>query len=114
MSGKKFRLEVILLLLLLSLLTLPPNSVSSNSVSTLAKDISSSNPSRKPKRIKSPYIYTPPKNLKKIKAQSVGTGSRGCNRANLAKVGLRLFIPKHHIGLTHLPKPLNMIQPLKI
>ena len=115
MSGKKFRLEVILLLLLSSLLTLP-----SNSVLTLAKDISSSNPSRKPKRIKSPYIiYNPPKNLKKIKAQSVGTGSRGCNRANLAKVGLRLFIPKDHIGLTTSGRPtffwyISTTSPIKV
>lgn len=114
MSDKKFRLKVILLLLSLSLLTLPLNSVS-----ILATNISSSNPSKKPKRIKSPYIYTPPKNLKKIKARAVGTGSRGCNRANLANAGLRLFIPKDHIGLTTSSRPtffwyISTTSPIKV
>lgn len=114
MSGKKFRLKVIILLLLSLFLTLPLNSIS-----TLATETFSSNSSRKLKKINSPYTYIPPKNRKKIKARAVGMGSRGCNKANLVNAGLRLFIPKDHVGLTISGRPtffwyISTTSPIKV
>lgn len=88
-------LKIIVILLLSLLLVLP-----TKNVLTLARDTATVNLSIKPKKTIFSYTYTPPPNLKKIKSRAVGMGSRGCNRADLAGAGLRLFIPKDHVGLT--------------
>lgn len=82
MNEKKI---VTILLLALSFLILPPNSIL-----VVARNT---------------YTYNPPKKLKKptksrMKSRAVSAGSRGCDNPNLASAGLRLLIPKDHVGLT--------------
>lgn len=84
MSNKNLANKIIAIFLIsLFLLILPTNNDSTYSRTTY---------------IRKTYPYKPPKKLKRAKAKSVGTGSRGCADANLAKAKLRLLAPKDHIG----------------